>query len=226
MADDTICCIAVLDAREGADKPTLQSAWLSHDPIGALAPGARYRRSFPLASEERGFRLRGTYAIAQIWVDGIGAATELCRAIAGLVIPGAQQRVMATREVVVIDGPERRGGEDGVKGWYFSTRKTGMSIADFQAHWRDVHGPLVVPSPGISRYVQFYPCPETYGGPLHPKYDSLAELTFPDKAAQAEFSVSEHNTVNQRNDLPNLWDMTGGALRFYLADHDERAAVG
>jgi len=225
MARDEICCMAVLESAGDADPQVLQQAWLADDPIGALAPGARYRRSLPLPSDERGFRLKRVYGVAQLWVAGIAAATDLLRRLKRPVLKDTEVAAIAFRELVVIDGPERKGGADGVRGFYFSSRKPGMDVEAFQAHWRDVHGPLVIPSPGISRYVQFYPCPETYGGDLTPKYDSLAELTFPDKAAQEVFATSEHNTVHQRNDLPNLWDMTGGALRFYLETRDERPAT-
>ena len=217
MAKDPICCIAVLEAREGADPAGLQAAWLADDPIAALAPGARYRRAIPVASEERGFRPKRVYGIAHLWVDGAGDATALCRALKAGPLADTEVMVIALRERVVIQGPERNGGADGVVAYYYSTRKPGLAVDAFQAHWRDIHAPLVVPSPGISRYVQYFPCPETYGGDVEPKYDSLAVLTFPDKAAQAEFGASEQNTVHQRNDLPNLWDMTGGALRFYVA---------
>ena len=226
MSKDPICCIAVLEAQEGADPAALQAAWLANDPIAALAPAARYRRSVPVASEERGFRPKRVYGVAHLWVEGPDAATALCRALKAGALADTEVMVIALRERLVIEGPELKGGADGVVGYYYSTRKPGMAVDAFQAHWRDVHGPLVIPSPGISRYVQYFPCPETYGGDVTPKYDSLAVLTFPDKAAQAAFSASEHNTVHQRNDLPNLWDMTGGALRFYVADVDERAAAG
>jgi len=225
MAPDPICCLAVLEARNEADPLALQRSWLAADPIADLAPNARYRRSLPLASDERGFRLKGAYGVAQLWVDGTQAASDLLRRLSSPLLKDTEVVALACRELAVIDGPERRGGADGVKGFYFSRRKPGMSVAAFQDHWLHVHGPLVVPSPGITRYVQFYPCPETYGADLEPKYDSLAELTFPDKAAQEAFSTSEHNTVHQRNDLPNLWDMTGGALRFYLEQKDERPAA-
>jgi uncharacterized protein (TIGR02118 family) len=226
MARDEICCMAVLEAVGDVDPLALRQAWLADDPIAGLAPGARYRRSAPVLSDERGFRPKRVYGVAQVWVDGIAAASDLLRRLKGPLLKDTTVTAHAFRELALIDGPERKGGADGVRAFYFSTRKPGMSVEDFQAHWRDVHGPLVLPTPGISRYVQFYPCPETYGGELEPKYDSLAELTFPDKAAQAAFGASEHNTVHQRNDLPNLWDMTGGALRFYLERIDERPAAG
>jgi uncharacterized protein (TIGR02118 family) len=226
MDQDTICCIAVLAAINGADPEAMQAEWLTYDPVADLARGARYRRSIAMPSEERGFRPKQIYGIAHAWLDGVEAASKFCRQVKGGMLPDTQVTAIAFRELVVIDGPERHGGADGVVGYYYSTRKPGMSVEAFQAHWRDVHGPLVVPSPGISRYVQYFPCPETYGGDLEPKYDSLAVLTFPDKAAQAEFAASEHNAVHQRNDLPNLWDMTGGALRFYVEDRFDRAAAG
>ncbi|MGE0386818.1 MAG: EthD domain-containing protein [Gammaproteobacteria bacterium] len=223
-APDPICCIVLLEAVEQAEAAPLQAAWLADDPLRAIAAGAHYRRSRPLPSEERGFKPRGVYGAARIRVDGLPAAIELCRRVAGAPLPRTRVTVIAARELAVIDGPEVRGGSDGIKGWFFSSRRPGMSVADFQRHWRDVHGPLVVPSPGITRYVQYHPCPETYDTRLTPRFDSLAELSFPDADAKLRFDTSEHSTVHQRNDLPNLWDMSGGAMRFYIEDVGGSAA--
>ena len=225
---DPIRCVALLEAGEGVSPEVLQSEWLASDPL--LEPhgrGAdRYVRTIPLASDERGFRARAVYGIAQFWVDGWEQAGPLCAALEALPQTAASTLLRNTRitalpmrEFALIDGPERRGGADGVKAFYFAGRKPGMSTAAFQDHWLNVHGPLVTPSPGITRYVQCHPCPEACAI-AEPRYDSLGELTFPDKAAQAEFGASEMSAL-QGKDTPNLWDMTGRALRFYVEDQDE-----
>ena len=65
-------------------------------------------------------------------------------------------------------------------------RKQGMSVEDFNEHWREIHGPLVrevAPALGICRYVQNYaqqpgmlePAIQTLGYGGLP-YDGIAEL--------------------------------------------------
>ena len=230
---DPIRCIAVFEAAEGVAPDTLRDDWRAADPLESLRPSstARYLRSAPLESDEAGFRLRRAYGVSQYWVDGLDEASFLCLALSSLhetsgssLLKHSRILAMATRELAVIDGPERKGGTDGVKAFYFSPRRPDLTVAQFQDHWRNVHGPLVKPSPGITRYVQCHPCAEAYDS-LKPRFDALAELTFPDKAAQAAFGASEHTSVNQRNDLPNFMDMVGRVLRFYLEDiEDDRVA--
>jgi uncharacterized protein (TIGR02118 family) len=54
-------------------------------------------------------------------------------------------------------------------------RRPGMSVDAFQTHWRTEHAELIVQLPGVIRYVQSHPLPETYeaGDPV---YDGVAEL--------------------------------------------------
>ncbi len=104
-------------------------------------------------------------------------------------------------------------------------RKPGMSRADFQQYWRDVHGPLVArhsTSLAIHRYIQLHTLDDpineglaaTRGG-MESAYDGVAELWWesPDhfaafaspegQAAAAELLHDEKNFI----DLPNspLW---------------------
>jgi uncharacterized protein (TIGR02118 family) len=60
-----------------------------------------------------------------------------------------------------------------------------MSVEQFQAHWRDVHGPLVTAVPGIRRYIQCNACPEIYDS-YPPAFDGVAELYFDDLEALRE----------------------------------------
>ena len=104
-------------------------------------------------------------------------------------------------------------------------RKSGMSRKDFQAYWRDIHGPLAArhsTNLAIHRYIQLHTLDdpindalaEARGGMEEP-YDGVAELwwTSPDalkafntdagQAAAAELLEDEKNFI----DLPNspLW---------------------
>lgn len=65
-------------------------------------------------------------------------------------------------------------------------RKPGMSRADFQAYWRNVHGPLVArhsTTLGIHRYIQLHTLDDPINdalavarGGMEPEYDGVAEL--------------------------------------------------
>ncbi|MGE0824687.1 MAG: EthD domain-containing protein [Candidatus Binatia bacterium] len=104
-------------------------------------------------------------------------------------------------------------------------RKPGMSRADFQRYWRDVHGPLVAKHSttlNIHRYVQLHTLADPINdqlagarGTMEPPYDGVAELWWTNRevlasttnaagqAAAKELLEDEKNFI----DLPNspLW---------------------
>jgi uncharacterized protein (TIGR02118 family) len=69
-----------------------------------------------------------------------------------------------------------------IKGIAFFKRRTGMSVEDFQAYWRDRHPEVVVKLPGLRRYVQSHTLRSGYrkGEPI---YDGIAEVWFEDSKA-------------------------------------------
>jgi uncharacterized protein (TIGR02118 family) len=67
-----------------------------------------------------------------------------------------------------------------VKFIFCITRKQGMSVEEFQRHWRETHGPIAARIPGVRRYVQCHVLPEMYGRDNAPAYDGAAELWFDD----------------------------------------------
>jgi uncharacterized protein (TIGR02118 family) len=94
--------------------------------------------------------------------------------------PTAQRRtsVVAT-EHVVVDGPT---SPEMVKAVYMVARRPGLSVAEFLAHWRDAHAPLVAALPGLRRYVQNHGT--LAAEHLRPStHDGFAELWFDDLAA-------------------------------------------
>src|SRR6516162_5373682 len=105
-------------------------------------------------------------------------------------------------------------------------RKPGMSLAQFQDYWRNIHGPLVArhaTTLNILRYVQVHSLddpanPQLAGarGKMEAPYDGVAELWWPSPEALA--AISHHTTgqaagselledEKQFIDLPNspLW---------------------
>lgn len=105
-------------------------------------------------------------------------------------------------------------------------RKPGMSRADFQRYWREVHGPLVAKHSttlNILRYVQLHTLEDPINdqlagarGKMEPAYDGVAELWWPTREAlAASFSQSAGQAAGRELledearfiDLPNspLW---------------------
>jgi uncharacterized protein (TIGR02118 family) len=65
-------------------------------------------------------------------------------------------------------------------------RKPGLSVEDFQAHWRDRHAALVARMPQLRRYVQSAALVQGYGkGEL--LFDGVSELWFDSEAAYEAF---------------------------------------
>jgi uncharacterized protein (TIGR02118 family) len=82
------------------------------------------------------------------------------------------------------------------------TRRVGMSIPDFQAYWRDVHGPLITRAPGLRRYIQSHSIIEAYDS--YPQaYDGMAEVWFDDLEA---YRVGQATWDEAGKDLPNFVD--------------------
>ena len=94
--------------------------------------------------------------------------------------PTAHRRTnVAAREEIVKGGATTPGM---VKAVYMVARKPGLSIQEFQDHWRQVHGPLVARVPGVRRYVQNPAVLEAYGlGQM--THDGFSEMWFDDLAA-------------------------------------------
>lgn len=70
-----------------------------------------------------------------------------------------------------------------VKLIYCISKLPHLSVDEFQAYWRDVHGPIAARIPGLRRYVQCHVVPAVYGGAATPSYDGAAELWFDDMDA-------------------------------------------
>lgn len=99
---------------------------------------------------------------------------------------------VVAREVLIKDGPV---APEMVKVLIFASRLPGLSLNEFFAHWRDVHGPLGAAIPGLRRYVQNHAVPEAnaWGTQTH---DGWAEMWFDDLGAlEAALASPEWQTV-------------------------------
>jgi uncharacterized protein (TIGR02118 family) len=63
-------------------------------------------------------------------------------------------------------------------------RKPGLSRAEFSRHWREVHGPLVMSLPEVSRHFASYVQNHLIDGSNHPQaaaaaeFDGIAEIVY------------------------------------------------
>lgn len=88
----------------------------------------------------------------------------------------------------------------------FFKRKTGISVEQFQQHWRTTHAGLVVRQRGLRRYVQNHTLTSGYRRG-EPAYDGVAEAWFDDTQAMRELgSTDEYRAV--REDEANFIDAT------------------
>lgn len=79
------------------------------------------------------------------------------------------------------------GSESAIKIVIFFKRKPGMSVEDFQGHWRTIHARLIVALPGIKGYRQSHVLASAYrdGEPI---YDAVAESYFDNTQAMRDLA--------------------------------------
>ncbi len=96
----------------------------------------------------------------------------------------------------------------------FFKRRAGMSLRDFQDHWRTTHAELVVRQKGLRRYVQNHTLASGYRS-SEPDYDGVAEAWFDDTQALRNLaSSSDYAAV--RADEANFIDVA--SLGMVLTD--------
>ena len=94
-------------------------------------------------------------------------------------------------------------------------RRDGMTVEQFRAHWRDVHGPLAARTPGLRRYVQHHVVDtRSPSNVLRP--DGIAELWFDSVAHEKAFFASELGQL-QREDGRNF---VGFSTTFIVEDQE------
>lgn len=93
-------------------------------------------------------------------------------------------------------------------------RRSGMSVADFQAHWWHNHGPIAADTEAALYYPQCHPLPECYANGAQPDYDGVTELHWHDYASADGAMASEQMRVDQATDAKRFTDPDVG---MYLA---------
>lgn len=89
-------------------------------------------------------------------------------------------------------------------------RRPDLTVAEFQEHWRERHGPVIGVLPGIVRYWQNHAVP---GAMPWPGFDACSEFDAPDMDAFDAAFATEHYLTAGRADERRFVDRTrGGAL--------------
>jgi len=85
---------------------------------------------------------------------------------------------------------------------YVLHRRADMDPGEFRRYWRDVHGPIAARMPGLRRYVQDYPLPDSS---RIPPCDGIAELWF-DSPEEMQAAFASPEGVATTADIPNFLD--------------------
>jgi uncharacterized protein (TIGR02118 family) len=173
--------------KDGMTLAECHDYWLSvHAPLVVKAPGVRrYIVSTTVAGE--GLSYTPAYdGLAEIWYDDLAAMEaaiwtpewQAAREDAPKFI-GSVDTLFASEAPIIDTSPSVREREAWLKYCGLLTRRPGTPVDQFQAHWRDIHGPLVVAEfTTMVRYIQSHALPETYGTDREPAYDGVPQAWF------------------------------------------------
>ncbi|MDA8354874.1 MAG: EthD domain-containing protein [Actinomycetota bacterium] len=104
-------------------------------------------------------------------------------------------------------------------------RKPGLSPAEFHAHWRDVHGPLIASSRSGSHVVRYeqHPRPlSDYSGDDDLGYDGVTVQWF-ESMAEYRAHMAEEDFVSVWKDIETFLDTD--RLEFVVTEHP-RVVIG
>jgi len=119
----------------------------------------------------------------ELWVDDtaalkqLAASPEYARVVEDEKVFVDRPRIdlTLTEEHVVLDGPVPAGA---VKQIVLLKRRPGMTPAEFQDHWLNVHAPLVGRPNGLCRYAQSHTKLSGYRSDREPTWDGFGEMWF------------------------------------------------
>lgn len=204
-----ITIVGYIKRRPGMGVEDFQQHWRSvYGPLITKLPGLRrYVQSHTLlAGYRKGEPIYD--GVAELWFDSEAAFNSAAQSPEMAAAQADRQNFLDfssfgttyTNEHVIKDGPVPR---DGVKNIEFVTRKPGMPVADFQKHWREVHGPLGAAIPVVKRYIQSQTRPEDYRDGQTPQWDGFALTWFDSTDAMRQSALTEEY-ARTREDEPNF----------------------
>lgn len=200
--------------KPGMGLEAFQDYWRTrHADVVCRLPGLRrYVQSHPLpAGYSKGELARD--GVAELWFDDLAALKHLATTPEYRDLEEDEARfidrdsivLMLLNTHVIVEGEVPPGA---VKNIEFVTRRPGMAVADFQRHWREVHGPIAAGITQIRRYEQSHLRPGAYARGPAPRYDGLAVVWFDDTQAMRASARSEA-FARTRADEPNFLPDTG-----------------
>ena len=176
--------ITFLKRKPGMRAEEFQHHWRERHPaVVTRLPGVRrYVQSHTLPSAY-GAGEPIYDGIAEVWAENTDALRAMTRSPDHAAVEVDEARfidratmgVVITEDHLVKDGPVP---PDAVKSVAFLNRKPGLSVEEFQHHWREVHGPIAVLLPGLRRYVQSQTRRSAYEGGRNPTYDGVVLTWF------------------------------------------------
>src|SRR5262244_256036 len=176
IGDAMVKVITFLKRKVGMPVEEFQGYWREkHPTVVTRLPGVRrYVQSHTLPAE---------YAagepiydgIAEVWADSTDALRAMTRSADHAAVQEDEARfidratmgVIITEDHTVVDGQV---APEAAKGVSFLNRRPGLSIEEFQHHWREVHAPMAALLPGLRRYVQSQTRRSAYQGGRVPAY--------------------------------------------------------
>ncbi len=101
---------------------------------------------------------------------------------------------------------KKQGSQKMIKVYFHLKRKPGMSVEEFQQHWREVHVPATQQVPTLRKYIFCLPLASEYeqGEPL---WDGIGETWWDSEAAFEAFTQTPEGQV-VINDLSTFSDQT------------------
>jgi len=194
--------ITFLKRKAGMPVDEFQRYWRDRHPEAVTRlPGIRrYVQSHTLPSAYRDGE--PVYdGIAEVWADDTDALRAMTRSPDHPALQADEARFIdrSTMGVVITDDHLIKDGPvppDAVKSVTFLNRKPGLSVEEFQHHWREVHGPIAAALPGLRRYVQSRTRRSAYEGGRIPAYDGVVLAWFDStEAIRKTATTSEYARV-------------------------------
>jgi uncharacterized protein (TIGR02118 family) len=179
-----IKAITCIKRKPGLSVEDFQSYWLQKHPefVKKLPNIRRYVQSHSLLGGYRKGELIYD-GIAEVWVDSVEHLREMSRSSAYEDVLSDEEHFIDRPKMALIlteDHLIKEGdiSPDGLKSIEFITRRAEMPLAEFQAYWKNTHGPIAAEIPALRRYVQSHALPGGYRDGRQPAWDGCAITWF------------------------------------------------
>jgi len=197
-----INAFTLLKRKPGLSVAEFQRYWRhEHADLIARLPGVkRYVQSHVLGEYHQG--KEPIYdGIAELSVNNSQAFRDISTSDAYAAVQADEESfldrtaiaLVLTDEHVIRDGPVV---DDSVKRIRLFNRRQDLPFDEFQAYWRDQHGPLIATLPSLDRYVQYHARPGGYAKGRQPAYDGF-DIAWFDSADALREAVN--STVSDRD---------------------------